>query len=273
MRECLRCKTPLDDDTHFNRKRCEPCAILLRRKPIGRLNPIQETEVRRHAGFIPQAQLAEYVGCSRTNLIRWASANRVSLNCFSYKPDVIEKVCKFYEKHGKRKTQDHFPKVSVRSIIERHKLYKPRQIKWTTEQIIEAVKMSGLVSMKAQAKYFNRPGAHVGSIQSLWNKRFGFRGGSINGLVYNHAKHLNTNARYLNPFGMTRNNKKVKFRRLVLWIDLEKNLRPGTPDFIVDAIRTMADFQRWLWRCDDPKPLIVKMMKDREFTRPSHREG
>jgi hypothetical protein len=214
-----------------------------------------------------QNELAEYIGSSRTNLIRWATANGVSLDAHSYKPEVKARVLAYYERHGRVKTQKAFPGVGVRSIVERnYGAFQPRQIRWTDEQIIEAARMSGLVSPLAQAKYFNRPRAHVGSIKSLWMKKFKHGGGGINGMVHDTAKHLVTvKARYLKPKGLTRKNKLVEFRRLILWVDIEKCMKPETPAFIQDAIHALADFQRWLHGTKNPRPKILKMIKEREL--------
>lgn len=216
-----------------------------------------------------QSELAEHVGCSRSNLIRWASRNGISLDSLSYKPEVVERVLKYYAIHGKTKTQERFPDVSVRSIVERnYGRFPPRQVRWTNEQIIEAAKMSGLVSHKAQAKYFNRPGAHSGSIKSLWTKRFGLKAGSVNGMHHNQAKHfVNIRARYIYTVGTGSTGKTTTGRRLCLWVTMAESLKPGVPPLIANAIRTMADFQRWLWQSNDPKPLILKMIKEREVNR------
>jgi hypothetical protein len=222
--------------------------------------------VRRLAGTMYIKQLAKAVGSSDSTLDRWAKQNGVNINAHKYRPATIRTVCAFYEKHGLVKTKEAFPDISVRSIIERHKLFKARQTRWTNEQIIEAVKMSGLVSPNAQAKFFNRPNAYNGSIKALWTKRFGFLGGSINGMTHWNARELvDSSAQYLKPKGEGRRGEPTLHRWLILWVDLENCLRPDIPDFIRQAIHTMADFQRCLWKSDNPKPLILKMIKEREI--------
>lgn len=213
-----------------------------------------------------QRELAEHLGVSRTNLIRWASQSGVSLDAHSYKPEVVARVLAYYEQHGKTRTQEAFPDVSVRSIVERnYGAFRPRQIRWTDAQIIEAARMAGLVSPRAQAKYFNRPNAHEGAIKSLWMKRFGFGAGSLNGMAHWQAKELvSVKARYLKPIGESREGEPIEFRRIILWVDMEKCLKRGTPAFIREAIETLANFQRWLWRCKNPKPKIIRMIRERE---------
>jgi hypothetical protein len=215
-----------------------------------------------------QRELAEHIGCSRSNLVRWASANGISLDAHSYKPDVIRRVLKHYEVHGRVKTQEAFPEVCVRSIVERnYGKFKARQTRWSDEQIAEAARMAGLVSPAAQAKYFNRPGANAGAIKSLWMKRFGFGECSVNGLVKFYARPLikGGHSKYIRPTGLDRKGHPTKFRNLILWVDLENILKPDVPSFIAEAVRTMADFQRWLWRSENPKPLILKMIREREL--------
>lgn len=125
--------------------------------------------------------------------------------------------------------------------------------------------MAGLISPKAQARYFNRPNAHAGSIKSLWIKKFGIGGCSVNGMVHSYAIELvNSNARYIRPISQGRHGDSVTFRRVILWVDMEKCIKSDVPEFIKNGIKAMASFQKWLWRCDDPKPLILKMIKERE---------
>lgn len=212
--------------------------------------------------------LAKAIGTSDSNLDRWAKQNGVNINALKYRPATVASVTAYYEKHGRKATEEAFPHVKVRSIVERYRQFSPRQIRWADEQIIEATKMAGLVSPSAQANYFNRPRAFAGSVKALWVKRFGFRGGSINGMVHWYAKELVTSkARYLQPVGEDRSGRPVRFRRLILWVDMEKCLKPSVPEFLKEAISTLADFQRWLWKSDDPKPLILKMIQERERPR------
>lgn len=264
MRTCLDCSKDISG-AHFNRKRCKPCARRLVRRPVGKLTKAQEKIVRRWAGKIYARKVAEKAGVPVTRLKRWARDNRVSLNALAYKREVVEQVCRFYEKHGRKKTQETFPDVKVRSIVERYKDFSPRQEPWKGEQLIEAVKMAGLISKGAQARWFNRPGANQGAIRSLWIKKLNCAARNIHGLPRNHAKHLvNHRARYIQPTGDSRDGKPCKARKLILWAQLEHCLKDGVPDFLRDAISAMADFQRWLFETDDVKAEVLKMIKERE---------
>lgn len=216
-----------------------------------------------------QRELAEHIGCSRSNLIRWASANKISLDAHSYKPEVKAAVLSFYEMHGRRATEKAFPDVSVRSIVERnYGAFAPRQLRWTDKQIIEAARMAGLVSFKAQARYFNRPNANEGSIKSLWMKRFGHGSSNINGMPHWYARSLvwGPKVRYVKVVGTTRKGELKPFMRILLWVDIQKHMRPDTPKFIKSAVRAMANFQRWLHDDKNPRAKILKMINERELT-------
>ena len=167
-------------------------------------------------------------------------------------PELIKEICLYYEKHGRNKTKDAFPNVNVLHVIYKHKQFKPRQLKWTDENIIRAAQMGGLVSNDKQAKMFNRPNAAADSLDYLWKKKLKVAPGTIHGLVYEHGQYL---AKESCP------TIKLKMFRLYLWVDLENNLRPGLPREIIGAIRTLADFQRWLFKPKDPKTEILNLLK------------
>lgn len=231
------------DKTHFNHKYCQKCKRL-----GGYLTYEQEEIAKKYARKIPIQELAEKVGVSNSTIDRWSRRTGVSINWLKYDEKIIAKVCEYYFKHGKIKTQQKFPHVKLRSIVERY-LTTPRQIRWKENEILELVKMGGILSMKDQALYFNRPGANSGSIVSAWMKKFGCSGGNINGLPYYIAKHyVKDSCPFLiTPFWRTRKeNQNYKERRIALWIDLEKHLNKEIPDELKLAIKALAKFQRWL---------------------------
>lgn len=231
------------------------------------MSAVQIQEAKSLIGTMPREEIAAAVGTSLPSLKRAFPGTRLAyFNRYVINPQLVRKVCEYYEQHGRKKTEEAFPDVSVRSIVERYKNFRPRQTRWTDKEIIEAARMAGLISAKSQAKYFDRPNAHAGAIKSLWMKRFGFGQGNINGMVHDNAKHLvNHRARYIKPMGESRTGRQTQFRRLILWVDMERCLKPEVPKFLVDAIRTMADFQRWLHDAEDPRPKILRMIKQREF--------
>lgn len=263
-KRCLSCNTKLIN-VHKNRKRCEPCAALLRKRPKHNLTEEQIKKLHKLKGTIYYEELAKRIGASRSSVTRYARDHGISLNALSYKPDVIQNVCAYYEIHGKRKTQEKFPDVSVRSIVERYKEFKPRQIKWKDNEIIELIKMAGLVSPKSQAKYFNRPNANEGSIKSVFITKIKCPPTYINGLTHRTAKTLvNSKCRYIKPLGLGRNKKSVEFRRMALWVDIEKSLKKDLPNYLVDAVQACAEFQRWIHGGGDVKKKIKDMIRERE---------
>ena len=241
---------------------------MLRKRPQSTLSKRQIAKASKLIGKMDRREIAERLGISLSNLKRAFRGTRLGYHNYCVaNPGLVKEVNKYYERYGKNKTVKKFnlkPK-QVEHIIYRYKLHKPRQIRWTDKEIIEAARMAGLVSTSSQAKYFNRPNANAGSVKSLWMKRFRMSQGCVNGMTHYRAKELlNGNARYLKPMGETRAGEPVEFRKLVLWVDMERNLKKGLPAFMRDAVKTMADFQRWLHGGGDVKGKIIKLIKERE---------
>lgn len=272
-RKCLSCGTKIPPNTHFNRKRCEPCASEKRSRPQGTMTDAQIKKAIKMAGKVPRKEIAEKLGVSLANLKRSCSGVSFATTWIhKMNPERTREVILYYFKHGKTATEKKFPDVNVKAIVDRPEYYgikrKYRQTRWSDSQLIEAVKMSGLVSLPSQAKYFNRPRANAGSIKSLWVKRYGLAWSSINGMPHNKARRLvrwNIGRKYIKVYGTSRDGKPVLFRRVMLWVDMEECLREDMPSFIKEGVKAMADFQRWLWKSKDPAPLIKKMIKEREI--------
>lgn len=261
---CPRCKRR-PRNPHWNAKWCGRCAAELRRCPAGKLTPAQERKVRRLAGTIFIHELAKEVGTSKPNLTRWSRQSGVDLNALRYPDAIVREICEFYAKNGKQKTQRRYPKVKVRSVIERYFKglgLEPRQIRWTPAQLIKLAQMAGLVSYERQAIYFKRPNAHVGSIRSAWMKIFKSAGGSINGLSRHIAREYVTNACpfYETDYWVTERGEFSQRRSLALWVDVAAHLRPDVPDHLASAIQTMARFQGWL-HGKDPRQSILRILQ------------
>lgn len=242
MRRCPSCKKR-PKQLHWNAKWCKPCADERRKRPRGYLTEDQASMAQKLRNSMSRTEIAEAIGTTRSNFNRWARDNDFYSNCQKYPADIVHRVCEYYVKHGKAKTEERFPDVRVRSIVERY-VREPRQIRWTGKQLIELARVAGLVSFEKQAKWFNRPGAYAGSIKAAWSKRFGHGGAAINGLSWWVAKHYVRPAcpRLKTDFWKGSG----KSRWVVLWVDVEKHLKSSTPDHIRDAIKAMARFQRWL---------------------------
>ncbi len=255
------------EGVHSNRKRCEDCVLLLKVFPEGRLTEKQIAIVTRNAGIIDIKKIAVRAGTSVATIKRWSRNKGISFNVHSYKKEVIEEVCAFYAKNGKVKTQEQFPNVKVRSIVERFKIFPPRQSRWTDKQIIQAVKMSCFVSFSKQALFFNRPLANAGSIQSLWVKNLKARPTEMHGLPTYKAKlFIRNNCPSIKlPLLVNEDGDSSTCRRIHLWIDLEKFLLPDCPEFIKSAIEAMAMFQRWVWGEEDIRSRINDLISQKNY--------
>lgn len=230
------------------------------------MNKEQIKDVKKLIGKMDGRDIAKELGVSLSNIKRAFRGTRLAFhNKYVLNPDLVKRVCKYYEKHGRPKTQKRFPEISVRSIVERYKWFNPRCIRWTDKEIVELAKMAGLVRMDHQAEYFKRPRANAGSIQSAWMKKFGVCGGSINGMSEFMAREIVTEKcpRLKTEFYQARRKGQFYYRSLCLWVDMEKNIKKQAPKFITDAVKQMAAFQRWLHNTKNPKPSILKMMKER----------
>lgn len=262
QRICQKCKIRTTKSKHFNSKYCEPCRIYLFKKPKGSLTKSQILEAKRLAGTMPREWIALALNVSLSNLKR--SCDGVEFNYYNkYKanPELTKQVLKYYEKHGKTKTQNKFPEVSVRSIVERYK-HQPRQLRWTGREIIELVKMHGFISKAAQAKYFNRPRANAGSITSAWQKTLKIKSANVKT-----SFHVSTSYKikqFLKKSCPTIQVANKNVQRAYLWHDINKHLKKDSPDLLKQCAEAIADFQEWLYGSKNPRAEIVKMIIERE---------
>lgn len=259
-RICLDCKIELFG--HRTRKRCPACVEKLRKRPNWKLDQKQISIIKKNAGLIPREEVARMANTSLSNLKRWARDSKISLSYHWYKDDIIKKVCAYYEANGKRKTQEMFPEVIVDSIVERHRIFKPRQLKWKDFEIIDAVKMSSFVSYQDQAIKFNRPRAHAGSIVALWQKRLNGTPARIHGLPkYKACLFVTKNCPSIKaPLIVNIDGDESCARNIFLWVDMEKHFLEDCPELIKEAIIAMAEFQRWIFQGKDPKKEIQRMI-------------
>jgi hypothetical protein len=263
---CPDCRVRLVQE-HGNAKRCAPCAKARVQRPHHAMTPAQVRHALRLRGKYQKKEVARLVGVPWGSLSRLGRELGVSFSAMPYaaNPALVARVTAYYAKHGRRATEKRFPEVSVRYIIERYP-HRPRQVRWTGEQIVQAARMAGLVSKERQAKLFKRPNAQRGSITSLWMKRFGHGGANIHGISQWGAKALLLPGypTVMTQFWETRQRAGdgASFtRQLVLWCDMEPWLLPGTPPFLRDAVRAMADFQCWLFKTPHPRRAILAMLR------------
>ena len=272
---CPNCKAR-PKKKHFNSKWCGICAANFRKRPKSTLTKTQVKKAQSMIGQMPAPEIAKHLGTSVSNLKRAFVGKSIWFKNGKYKnqPHLVKQVLAYYEEHGKKATQEMFPSVNVKCIVDRPEYYggqnNTRQMRWTDDQLLELVKMAGMVSTTDQAKYFNRPGANAGSIKSVWSKRFGCSGGQIHGMSHCQAKYfIKASCPYLlTEFWSQRylSYASDKVRKIYLWVDMERHLRADCPKFVKKAIEAMADFQRWLFQSDQPKRAIVKVIQNREVT-------
>lgn len=262
IKNCIDCSVDISD-RHSNTKRCFFCAEAMKVKPKGTMTQDQINEAMSLRGTMPRDEICGKIGVSVANLKRstpgvsWYYFNRYAAN-----PDLVEEVCRYYEKHGKRKTQEKFPEIGVRCVVERYKNYSPRQSRWTDEQMIELAKMAGLVSMENQAKYFNRPRANRGSITSAWMKNFKCKQAYMHGLPAYKAKLFVKKSCPSIQVDFNPDRYGGTSARVFLWSDAIKHLRKDCPDFVKEGFEAMANFQYKLFG-SYPKREINKMIRER----------
>lgn len=272
---------------HHNARWCVPCAEKLKHRPVHRLTTRQQQMVRRLAGTMSRDDLAERIGVSLSSVRRFCRDEKISLNFVrDYTEKERREVSEFYARHGRAATQKRFPHVKVRSIVERYlSTYgNKRQIRWTGKEMIELARMGGIISAESQALYFNRPGAHAGSISSVWMKRFGLGGGVVPGLSLYRASQLVDGARktyakngvqihmpfepLVLPYWRKREvrnpKKEMPPRRIYLWVDIADNVRKDLPKEVRDAVMAMGKFQRWLYGTENVRHAIGQLIRHRE---------
>jgi DNA-binding MarR family transcriptional regulator len=277
---CQECNKNKKSSNHANARYCLDCKNKFLSKPKGTLTQKQIQYAKRYAGKKNIVDIAKDLGVSKSNIKR--SIPGLSF-CYLYKykknPALVLAVSNYYSKHGRRKTEKKFGKeINVRSIVEHYQMHSARQVRLTNDNYKELLRMAGLITMEAQARFLNRPGAHRGSIRSFWQKCILSKNSNgqtdVNGLRYHKVKHL-VNKTW-NPkeknyilhcpfvdilfFKQERNHN----NKIYLWIDLEKNLKDTIPSFVKEAVRTQAIFQKWIWQDNNPREKILDMIKTRE---------
>jgi hypothetical protein len=257
--KCLGCKKRFERH-HLNQKYCIECKKLRREKNCY----IPPCVTKKHIEFIKKnhnnmskKEISIKLGISVMSIKRTANVLRIKFQQKKYNDQIVKEVVDYYNRHGMAATKNRYKNICVRSIIDRNNQgVCPFQRNWLFSEIIEAIRMGGIISLEDQWKYFKRPGAFKGSIQSLWIKRLHGNASVINGLYRDKALCI---VKRDTP------SLSVKHRNahLYLWIDIEKNLLPNMPDSIQLAVKACADFQRWIFGVKDVKRKIRKMIKER----------
>lgn len=219
----------------------------------------QIKEAKRLAGTMPREAIAEILGVSLSNLKRSCTGIKFNyFNRWAANPGFVKELLAYYEKHGRRKTEDKYPEANVKAIVERYKDFSPRQIKWKDSELIELAKFAGLISFKNQANFFNRPRANEGSIRSAWAKKFKTKPLFMHGLPIHKAKLFLEKG-----FPLIKRQSLVRDRyqnQMVLFCDAVNYIRKDCPEFVALAIKAMAEFQIKLYG-DDPRLEIENIIE------------
>jgi hypothetical protein len=270
VRLCVVCETRPRRNAHANTKYCTACQQALLHQPPSRVTPAQAAAIQRLCGTMTRTAIAQQLGLSHAKVQRFLREQGLRSNARDYPPEVVEAVAQVYESappgQGKRTIEQLFPAVVVRSIVERRQhhrpVYQPRQVRWQGEQLLDAVRMAGLVSHHAQARYFGRPNAYAGSITSLWQKHFRCPPRDVHGLPL-HLSWLVATPGV--PAVLVKHQQVAGPAAKVLWLDLVGWLREDLDPTIRDAVEVLAQFQRWLFHTSSSDD-IRRMITERETT-------
>ena len=257
---CVACQVRPRRNAHGHTKYCTPCQQQRLRAPRSHVTAAQGMQIMALRNTMPRWQIAQRVGISHGRLNRYLAEQGLTSNARGYPTEVVATVCATYAALGMRRTQDLFPDVVVRYIVERHKDYAPRQVRWSGEQQIEAVRMAGLVSATAQARYFARPNAFEGSIKKFWHRVLRCAPRDVHGYGYHAVWPI---ARAGVPAVLVHQATQPGPRAVVLWLDLAQHLRPGVAPEVRQMVEVLARFQAWIFGSHD-SAVIRRMVTERE---------
>lgn len=249
-RYCSTCQIDISN-RHKNALRCKKCSADLRKKPHHNLTPKQQKEALRWAGKIYRWEIAEKIGCSNASLARFAKEQKhVNWNAHRYDQKTVQKICDFYLHHTLEQTQEKFPGVTVRSIIDRY-TQEVKCYKWTNDEVFKLMKYSGLVPWSYIAVKLGR------NKNSARRKYKRILAGRINCLPHNIARE------FVNPgcpFFYVRLDLKSTGLWMCPWVTINRYKKQNLPTHIKKAIRAMSNFQLWLHGSENN---IIKVLEQK----------
>ncbi|MGB0452590.1 MAG: hypothetical protein ACPGJV_02665 [Bacteriovoracaceae bacterium] len=214
-----------------------------------------------------RSDIAEEIGVPESRLKRaasfmgWKFSYTKGFADSKYDPEVVKEVCRFYEKNGRKLTEEKFHEVNVRSIVERYKNFSPRQSRWLDSEVLEVLRMACFIPYEKQAEILNRPLANAGSIVSVWQKKLKCKPVEVHGLPdYKMKMFIKKKCPFVKLPSVTSSNNTSLSRKLYLWVDIEEHLYDEVPDFFKIAVRSLALFQRKLFNGNTHLE-IEKMLK------------
>lgn len=239
------------------------------------LNPQQKQRILEAAKKKEHvAAVAEELGVRRDVVSSYRrlmglSKRRRYLNAFE-REDLVET----YFTQGFRAASEKYPGIMVYSSVSRYTSRRKERV-WSEEEKIEMARMAGFISFDDQVAFLKRPKRAANSLltHSFWQKRCGIGSHSIHGLIGALKQYL---CRHNAPVialpcqaperrwrGVEARVVPPRKRRMVIWADAERHLRPDVPPWVREVARAGARFQRWLYQTDNPRGAILMMMAER----------
>ena len=162
---CRECSKPITV-AHPNQVKCVECNEYLKKYPKTTMTHEQIEIAKTMIGRKTRHEICSELGISLASLKRAFRGTRIPWIKEFINQQMSEKVSKYYETHTLDETQKKFKNIRVRSIIERYKIHKAKCVKWTDHDVVVQVRMQGLISYNAQAKFFKKKKLNKGGIIS-----------------------------------------------------------------------------------------------------------
>lgn len=227
----------------------------------------QATALRKLGTTVSLDESAHIIGCSKSAVSRFRRKCGIAKPITRLSRTQREQLVEVYYTQGPQAAQERWPTVCVGSVARRHGKGRSCHHIWTQDQLIEAAKMAGLVSMEQQAIWFRRTKQlKASSITNFWAKKFGYQGGAVHGLCRHQAQVIAGPrcpmwpAAAWTPTGSVYASSSRPRRWIALWVDLKEHIKPDAPPFVRDAICAMAEFQTWLFSGKSVKDAVTQLL-------------
>ena len=189
-------------------------------------------------------ELSEQIGSSRATVNRFMRDNGLKTGQHTqYPKDVVKKICEFHEQHGVKKTQEKFPDVKVRSIVERYQT-NAYLASYDFKQIHLFLKYSEMLSDEQLYQLLGRSVSNRKIVCKATERMIGFGKNPsrvyLNGLPYRFVKNFTKDS--IPYFKFSHGH----CRKLCLWYDIKKHLSKNVSLEIKEIVNIMSKFQLWL---------------------------
>lgn len=211
---------------------------------------------------------AQHLGCHVRDITAWRLDQKDACRYY-YSKEIVSAVLEECEQRGPLATQRLFPNVRVSSIINRYRRETARKYAvWSAKEIVHASRMAGIIDRNAQAQLLPGQKRTPRAIFSFWTSRCRSTA-YLHGLTRKMGRMVAQKDCPIVPrnggWTVKAKKKDAPLKRMVscwivLWCDLERHLKPCVPKGIANAIRCMAEYQRWIFAPKDPGVAIRKMI-------------